>query len=99
MTRSATNNGFQVTEKQLIEKLAQVQIQADNNQIRVIELLLAEVVFMEQHYMSSFHRGQKLDLTSLPHFLEESIELHGETFSVEVEQTLGNPPIFDGVRL
>jgi len=72
MTRSATNNGFQVTEKQLIEKLAQVQIQADNNQIRVIELLLAEVVFMEQHYMSSFHRGQKLDLNTLPRFLEEN---------------------------
>lgn len=72
MTRSENSNGFQVTETQLVEKLVQVQKLADNNQIRVIELLLAEVVFMEQHYMSSFHRGQKLDLTSLPHFLEES---------------------------
>lgn len=66
MTRSESNNGFQV-----IEKLARVQKLADNNQIRVIELLLAEVVFMEQHYMSSFHRGQKLDLKALPRFLEE----------------------------
>lgn len=71
MTRSESNNGFQVTENQLIEKLARVQKLADNNQIRIIELLLAEVVFMEQHYMSSFHRGQKLDLKALPRFLEE----------------------------
>lgn len=74
MTRSEKNNGFQVTENQLIEKLARVQKLADNNQIRVIELLLAEVVFMEQHYMSSFHRGQKLDLKALPRFLEESAD-------------------------
>jgi len=71
MTLDEIKTGFQVTENQLIEKLAQVQALANNNQIRIIELLLAEVVFMEQHYMSSFHRGRKLDLTNLPRFLEE----------------------------
>ena len=74
MTRTEKKTGFVVTEDQLIEKLAQVQKLADNNQIRVIELLLAEVVFMEQHYMLSFHRGQKLDLTTLPRFLEGNLE-------------------------
>lgn len=74
MTRSEMNNYFQVTEIQLTDKLAEVQKLAGNDQIRVIELLLAEVVFLEHHYMPSFHRGQKLDLTSLPHFLEECVE-------------------------
>jgi len=74
MTGSEINNDFQVTENQLVEKLAEVQKLAGNDQIRVIELLLAEVVFMEHQYMSSFHRGQKLDFSTLPHFLEESVE-------------------------
>lgn len=79
MTRSEMKNYFQVTEIQLAEKLAEVQKLAGNDQIRVIEFLLAEVVFLEHHYMSSFHRGQKLDLTSLPHFLEESAEHDSQT--------------------
>lgn len=61
---------FEVDQQAILEKLEQVQALADGDIARMLELLLAENVFLQKNNMISFYRGQSPDLTTLPRFLQ-----------------------------